>query len=58
MIELGLLLFIALCSYASYKHGYNDGVLTGVDGTIKHFARHGLFLNDEMKQALDKLEEQ
>jgi hypothetical protein len=57
MIEIGLLLFIALCSYASYKHGFNDGVLTGVDGTIKHFARHGLFLNDEMKKALDKLEE-
>jgi len=57
MIELLALLFVGVCAFVSYKIGFNDGVLMGVDGTVKHFARNGLFLNDEMRKALDKLQE-
>ena len=58
MIELIFLSFVGLCAYGSYKYGFNDGVITGVDGTIKHFARNGLYLSDEMKKVLDEMEEQ
>jgi hypothetical protein len=57
MIEAGFLFVIGLCAYASYKAGFNNGVVEGIDGTIKHFAKHGLFLSEEMKKALDEGEE-
>lgn len=53
MIELIFLSFVGVCAYASYKFGFNDGVVTGVDGTIKHFAKNGLYLSDEMKKVLE-----
>jgi hypothetical protein len=57
MIEAGFLLVIGVCAYTSYKAGFNNGVVEGIDGTIKHFAKHGLFLSEEMKKALDEGEE-
>jgi hypothetical protein len=53
MIEAGFLLVIGVCAYTSYKAGFNNGVVEGIDGTIKH----GLFLSEEMKKALDEGEE-
>ena len=57
MIEIGFLAVLALCAYTSYKAGFNNGVVEGIDGTVKHFAKNGLFLSEEMRKAIDNLQE-